>query len=103
VQGARVKGRREGARERGRVRVNGREGKEPSGLHAATGGKGDAVALARVPSPPPGSTGNCQKDYLVKTQHLPLRSTSVSATPYLPTCGPPGRLTRLSYFPIHSP
>ncbi|KAJ7799917.1 hypothetical protein B0H14DRAFT_2616628 [Mycena olivaceomarginata] len=41
------------------------------------------VALARAPSPnyaPPGSTGNCQKDYLVKIQHLPLRSTSVSAT-----------------------
>ncbi|KAJ7780388.1 hypothetical protein B0H14DRAFT_3894057 [Mycena olivaceomarginata] len=43
------------------------------------------VALARAPSPnyaPPGSTGNCQKDYLVKIRHLPLRSTSVSATRY---------------------
>jgi hypothetical protein len=64
------------------------------------------VALACAPSPnyvPPESTGNCQNDYLVKIQHLPLRSTSVSATPYLPTCGPPRRLTQLYYFPIHSP
>ena len=31
-------------------------------------------------------------EYLVNDRHLPLRSTSVSLTPYLPTLDPSGRL-----------
>ncbi|KAJ7888440.1 hypothetical protein B0H14DRAFT_2562410 [Mycena olivaceomarginata] len=86
LQGARAKGRREGAREQGRERAKGREGKEPSGLHATTEGKGDAVVYAQD-----GGKG-------AKHSHSHLPSRSHRACPSLPALAPtplPAHLTAI--------